>query len=277
MIFAHCVKILQQSFFLLFVNFTKFFCILFLFLTSKQAMADVRDDALYKTPRVRQFIALGGYYKSNNAGKDRESSFVYGYKSDKHIFEIEGLNEVWWRQTSSKGWHKSRELYDVEASAKTLIKDTKNYLLLYHRTKYDDLSTYYYDISSAVGLGRRFFNEKLDLDVSLGYGDVKVSGYRYTLNVGSRFEHNINKKWRFRQKLSFYSDLNALNETIGSQQLITDNFDVESAIIYRIEKNLSIEFFHSYEKDTYRKTTSKVLRTLTQSDRRYTIRLKIEL
>ena len=62
---------------------------------------------------------------------------------------------------------KEEELYDFEGSSRMILHKSSNYLNLYNRVQYDEWSKFYYDVASAIGIGRLFFDNNLDFDCSV--------------------------------------------------------------------------------------------------------------
>lgn len=151
---------------------------------------------------------------------------------------------------------KKSELYDFSLSSKARIKDSENYGVFFHRTMYDDLSKFYYDLHTAVGLGRMFFKEKLEFDISIGYHDIKTYGHEIDIIPSIRTNFKITKNLTLTQRGYWFLDHESM-----------DN-ELKSSLVYRISDRMSLELRHTFEKRRYEEddknvTTNLVNRSVT--------------
>ena len=228
--------------------------------SDREKVISSRTRKFYKSNSVRKYISFGGKYQSNQSSKEKQLTSRYFYQSPKIINEFNFLNETYYsNQGSTPGkLHlvKRSELYDASISSKALISNSQNYGVFYHRTIYDDMSKFYYDLQTAAGLGRIFFNDKLELDASIGYHDVKAYGQKINFAPSIRSNLRLSDRITFNQRGYLFIDHESM-----------DN-ELKTSLIYRIGSKLSIELRHTFEKRTYddkanRRKINEVNRTLT--------------
>lgn len=209
--------------------------------SNREAVVSPRSKKFYRSNRARKYVAFGGSYSSDYNSKEYQLTSRYLYQSDRFINEINFQNEHEYADSSSdnRNYVKKTELYDLTLSSKALIKDSRNYGVFFHRTIYDNLSSYYYDLRTAVGIGRMFFNKNLELDTSIGYRDVKNYGHKIDFIPSMRAKFRITKNLTFVQRGYWFID----NESI-------DN-GLKTSISYRLNKKLSFEIRHNFEQRRY--------------------------
>lgn len=213
----------------------------------REAVVSRRSKKFYTSNRSRQYLAFGGSYSSDYNSKEYQLTSRYLYQSNKLINEFNFKNEHEYADKgsgSSKQYYlKKIELYDLSLSSKILLEDSKNYLVLFHRTIYDNLSKYYYDLRSAVGVGRIFFNNHLELDASIGYHDVKNYGYKMSFIPSLRSKFRITKKLTLVQRGYLYLDHESMDNGL------------RTSLLYRLSKKLSFEIRHNFEQRRYENDT----------------------
>lgn len=126
---------------------------------SKSGFADARKGNFYNSNKTSQYLSLGGNYSSDQNSKEYKISASYQYKGNRFINEVDLLAQTRYTSTSSHPLEKNRELYDGEISSKILISNSSNYFNYYNRSKYDEFSDFYYDITNEIGWGRMFLME----------------------------------------------------------------------------------------------------------------------
>jgi hypothetical protein len=243
--------------------------ILCLFFFARAALADVRLENFTKSSIARQYIALGGNYKSDENSKDYDISAGYKYRSDKFIHEFEFLNQVDYAEvtkrvdskTSVKVMTKKKELYDAELSSKMLIANSNNYFNFYNRSKYDELSTYYYDVTTVLGLGR-ILSENFEADLNIGHNDVKNFNSEMVVNPTLRAKFDLTDKITFITRGYIFQRENTYDEQLRSR------------LAFRMDNKISLEFIHSYEKN--RDYDEKTRSTANKIERSVAVRIKYD-
>lgn len=224
-----------------------FFC---LFFTSnsfaKKSFADLNKGSFYKTNKVKQFFSLGGGYKSDHNSKEYEVLSGYRYKSKKFLHEIDFLHEATYASTTRIPIRKTEELYDFELSSRMMIENSKNYLNLYHRTQYDEFSKFYYDISSAVGVGRLFLNNHVESSLSFGYNENKNTNSEIIL-IGI-----------LKGKIKITDSIKFATRGLLERKEKTYDEEIKNILSFRIQKNLFFELIHRYEKNRFVNSTRKL-------------------
>jgi hypothetical protein len=208
----------------------------------REAIVTARSKNFYKGKKTRKYLTLGGEYSSDYNSKEREFNTRYLYQSYRFIHELDFENESKYADSGSGADRKTvkkSEFYDLSLSSKARIKDSQNYGILFHRTMYDDLSKYYYDLHSAAGLGRMFFDEGLHLDLSVGYHDVKSFGHSVNFIPSFRTKFKISKNIQFMQRGYWFLDHESMDNGIRSR------------LSYRINEAVSLELRHNFEQRRY--------------------------
>jgi hypothetical protein len=236
----------------------------------------VKYDDLYKSPLTRQFIAFGGYYSSGSTSKDLQISGEYLYKSHKFSHDISLLRQLKEKTPGSNSENKN--LYDFEIVSKISIPASQNYLLLYNRTKHDSDSNYLLDINSAIGLGRKLFNDIWEIDAALGYDHIEKFGYQTTLNFGSDLTINPAKKISFGQRTFFFINIHGKNQPNSRTAIQNFGFDSKTRLSYELKPGTHIELIHEIERKRYDALAKDT--NIIQSkkyDQKYTLHLKFDL
>jgi hypothetical protein len=224
--------------------------VVFLFTTeeicARDNFTDLNKNSFYKKEKVKQFLILGGGYKSDYNSREYEVMGGYKYKSNKYLHEIDFLHEVTETSTTRKFIRKTEELYDFEASSRMLLGESKNYLNFYNRLQYDEKSKFYYDVSSAVGLGKLFMDGKVESSINFGYNDVK--NFNSEIIVIGILKSTV----KLTQNIKF--------STRGLLVRAEDDYDeeIKNVVSFRIEKNLFFEIIHRYDKSRYVKSSKKL-------------------
>jgi len=205
--------------------------------TDRSRVVAPRNERFSRNGSVRKYINFGGEYESDQNSKQYVVSAGHFYRSNKWINETDFLYQKDYSQKAVNNYElrPSSELYDFQMSSKVVIPDTQDYLVFYNRSKYNPLSTYYYDITTAAGIGRMFFDDLLEIDVAIGHNEVKEYDQKTTLIPSFRTEFDIWEKLHFIQRgYMFFSDEAAdyqmrtrLQYPIGKQLYLQVSFDVD--------------------------------------------------
>ncbi len=209
--------------------------------TDRARVISPRNERFYKSNRIRQYVNFGGEYESDENNKQYVFSLGHFYRSSKLINEVDFLHQVDYVERSSQQNQliKTSELYDFQISSKAIIKDGRDYLVFYNRSKYDDLSSYYYDVTTAVGVGRMFFDDRLEIDVGIGHSNVKEFDQKTSFVPSFRTEFDITKNIHFIQRgYAFFSDQ-------------AHDYQLRSRIQYPISQRLYLQLSYDIDKRRY--------------------------
>ena len=227
----------------------------------RKSIANEKSRKFERSDRVRQYAALSGYRDSDYNSHDYNLSGRYSYQSKNNVSYIRFRHESKYKiQTKViRGLPtKYSELYDATLSHKLRILDQQNYIALYHRTQYDDMSEYYYDLRSAAGFGRFFMDQDIQLDLSVGYRDVKNYGYNMNVVPSFRIRFNLTDKLEFVQRGFLFIDHKSMDSELISK------------LIYDVNSQISLQLIHDFDKKRY-EDISKKNPTINRVDRRTTI------
>jgi len=167
------------------------------FLSPQLSWADARQDRFRNSPKDKQYIAFGATHLSDHNSKEYKISSTYEYSGSKFIGEIDFLHHGKHSNTTTTPTRKTKELYDMELSGKALISQSSNYFNFYNRTKYDEFSDEYYDITNAAGWGRRFFDDIFEADLNIGYNDIKNYESHIVINPNLKASFWITDRLKF--------------------------------------------------------------------------------
>jgi len=227
--------------------------------SNRKAVVSPRSKKFFKSAYPKQYFSIGGIYSSDYNSKEYQLNSRYLYQSSDAIHEINFEHQTNYTDKgsgSSKQYYvKNSELYDLTLASKLRISDSRNYSVFFHRSIYDQYSKYYYDCHTAVGLGRMFFNEKIELDFSLGYQDIKNYGYKVDFISSIRSNFKITKNITFTQRGYIFLDHESMDNGL------------KTSLVYRIGENLSFEIRNNFEQrryeDSKQKTQNYVNRSIT--------------
>jgi len=209
--------------------------------TDRSRVVAARNDRFYNNDRVNKYINFGGEYESDENSKQYVISTGHFYRSKSWINETDFLYQRDYSQKASNNYELkiSSELYDFQVSSKIVIPDTQDYAVIYNRTKYNSFSTYYYDITSAAGIGRMFFDDLFEIDVAIGHNEVKEYDQKVTLIPSFRTEFDIFGKLHFIQRgYMFFSDE-------------AHDYQLRSRLQYPIAQRLYLQVSWDTDKRTY--------------------------
>jgi hypothetical protein len=217
--------------------------------SDREKIVAAKSRQFYKSNVARQSLLIAGNYDSDQNSKEYHINSRYYYRSNKQMHELYLFHDSnYANQGTSAGKHhlvKKSERYDATLSDKFMISQSNNYGVLYGRVNYDDLSSYYYDLRGAVGLGRSLFGDKVEFDTSVGYTDVKAYGSKIFLLPSVRINLRLTSKMTFTQRGYFFID----HESV-------DN-DLRTSLKYKIGKNVSLALNHIFEQRRYADTSDK--------------------
>lgn len=210
---------------------------------NREKIVAPRAKRFYKSNAIRKYLSIGGKHSSDQSSKSNEINARLFYQSPSLINEFNFQNEVTYSNLGStpgkKHLVKKSELYDASISTKAIICASKNYGVFYHRTVYDDMSKFYYDLQTAIGVGRIFFGDKLEFDTSIGYHDSKAYGYEINFVPSMRLNLRLSERLTLNQRGYLFIDHESM-----------DN-ELKTSLVYRIGSKLSLELRHSFEQRSY--------------------------
>jgi len=234
--------------------------------TSRQAIVAPRAKKFYKVDGAKQYLSLGGAYNSDYNSARYQLNSRYFYQSNRFIHEATFLQQTDYADAGSgknkRSKVKTAEIYDAAIASKAIIGVTKNYGVFYHRTVYDKFSTYYYDHHTALGIGRIFFNDKIELDASLGYHQAKNFNNTISFIPSIRINLKLSDKLTFIQRGFWFVD----NQS-------TDN-ELKTSLVYRLSQKLSFELRYTFEQRRYNTSNKQVTN---QESKAATVGLVIDL
>ena len=209
--------------------------------TDRSRVVAPRNDRFNRNSSVRKYINFSGEYESDENSKQYVISTGHFYRSNKWINETDFLYQKDYSQKAANQYElkPSSELYDFQMSSKAIIPDTQDYMVFYNRSKYNALSTYYYDITNAVGVGRMFFDDLIEIDVAIGHNEVKDYDEKTTLIPSFRAEFDIWEKLHFIQRgYMFFSDE-------------ASDYQMRTRLQYPIGRQLYLQVSYDTDKRTY--------------------------
>ncbi len=223
--------------------------------SDREKIVNARSRKFYRSSRAIQSLLLSGNKDSDYNSKSFQIDSRYYYQSERQMHEVNFFHKTSYADISSKTpgkMEKKSEEYDLMLSNKFMLGQSKNYGVLYNRVNYDELSSYYYDMRTAGGLGRIFFEDKIELDLSVGYMDIKNSGSKSFILPSIRLNFPITKNLTFTQRAYWFLD----NESMDD--------DVRTTLKYRINNRVSLAINHIFEQRKYTKDNE-----LSNQTRRY--------
>jgi hypothetical protein len=211
--------------------------------SDREAVVSARSKKFYKSNSARQYLSLGGNYSATGTAKSYEFNSRYLYQSSNQIHEFNFQHESSYGNLGSAAGKrylvKKSELYDGTLSSKFIIGESKNYGVGYHRTIYDDLSKYYMDQRWALGAGRLFLNDNLEIDASIGYQDVKTYGHKWSFIPSFRANIKLSPKFTLNSRGYLFIDHESM-----------DN-ELKTSLIYRFSNRTSFEIRYTIEQRRY--------------------------
>ena len=241
-------------------NYLFLFCVLF----SSRSFADARKGQFRSGQKATQYTSFGGNYSSHQNSKEYKISGSYQYADNKFIHEIDLLYDTRYAGTTSHEVEKNLELYDGELSSKILISNSSNYFNYYSRSKYDEFSNYYYDLTNAVGWGRMFFDGIVEADINVGYNEIKNFNSQIVFNPNIKASFWLTDKLKISTKAYIFQVQDSYYE------------ELKTRLTYKISDDLSLEFYHNYDKKRFFYKTSKIAATKTEVSRNLVARIKYD-
>ncbi len=211
---------------------------------SRQAIVNsARSKKFFTLDNTLSRLAIGGSYDTDQNSKQYQGTLRYFYQSNKAIHDINFLQEAEFSDSGSgknkRSKTKTSELTDLALSSKLRFPQSNNYFAFYHRTAYDPFSNYYYDLHTAIGLGRMFFNDNFELDFSIGQHISKNFGTLIDFIPSLRLNFKLTKNLTLNQRGFWFLDKRS-----------TDN-ELKTSLIYRLSPKTSFEVRHTYEQRRY--------------------------
>ena len=217
--------------------------------SARESIISAQSKKFFQSNRTRQYLSLGGSYGSDYNSKSYQINSRYFLQNENFTHEINFQHQVDYADIGSgkkkKYKVKKSELYDLMLSSKARILASNNYAAFYHRSILDKFSTFLYDQRSAMGVGRMFLNQKVEVDFSLAYRDVKMQTYEINYLSSIRINYKFNNKLSLIQRSYIFFDNNLLDQ------------EHKTSLIYRLNNQLSFEVRHNFEKRRYNDVVKK--------------------
>lgn len=231
----------------------------------RNRMVSRRNERFYKPDITRHFIALSGEYESDEDSKQRILKVDHFYKSRRLISDIElrmeTLHENVSRDsdTAANKQHLSKESDEYRAiiAEKVVLFDSDNYFILFNETRYDDeADSSYYDIVTAAGFGRMFFDDRLEIDIA--YGRAKAKGVTSTPHKSARIDYHRDI-WvpSFRTEFAIFDDIMFVQRGFAYFSGDIDNYYLNTRIQYPLSQRVYLQFSHIFDKTSYAKYDNK--------------------
>ncbi len=216
--------------------------------SDREKIVAARSRKFYRSSRAIQSLLISGNKDSDYNSKSYRLDVRYYYQSKRQMHEVSLFQQTAYTSSSTTKQllQKKSELYDLTVSDKFMLGDSNNYASLYNRVNYDDLSTYYYDLRSAVGFGRIFFGDKIELDASIGYMDIKNSGSKTFIMPSARLNIPITRNLTFTQRAYYYIDYESMDD------------EIRTTLKYRINNRVSLALNHILEQRKYDDVNKKI-------------------
>lgn len=227
--------------------------------TDISKMIGAINDTIPKQGRkVRQYVALGGYYTSDQDSTKYNTNLRYERRSVRGAYEFGFIHEAQrsrkYRTQKEGGdgyYQRVKNLYDIQASGKTIIGSTENYFNLFGRRHWDKLNTdddYGSDKVVAVGLGRILDRDRYEIDLNIGRQYIsKFSAYTIFM-ASMRLNFNLSDKINFVQRGYYFRDCD--RNTVADRS-VADR--LQSIISYRFTPNSWIQLIYQFDQNIYRK------------------------
>lgn len=221
--------------------------------SDREKIVAARSRKFYRSSRAVQSLIVSGNKDSDYNSKSYQLDCRYYYQSDRQMHEVNFFQKTSYAAASSAAGKnnlvKKSELYDAMISNKFMLEQTMNYGLLYNRLNYDELSSYYYDRRTAAGFGRVFFEDKIELDFSVGYMDIKNYGSKTFLLPSIRMNFPITKNLTFTQRAYWFIDYESMDD------------DIRTTVKYRISNRVSLALNHIFEQRKYGQNNALINQT----------------
>lgn len=220
-----------------------------------------RNERFYKVDITRHFVSLSGEYDSDEDSKQYVVKFDHFYKNRRIISDIDLRMETLFENESSKKKFRSKEsdLYQAIIAEKIILFDTQNYAVFFNETRYDnEADSSYYDMATAAGVGRMFFNDSLELD--LAYGKAKAKDVNSVSHHATtrRFDYDRDI-WvpAFRTEFSLFDDVRVVSRGYAYFSGDIDSYYLNTRLQYPLTRRVYLQLSHIFDKRTYEKYDSK--------------------
>ena len=206
--------------------------------------ANAINSSFYNSKHSKQYLTFGGRYKKEHQNRDEDFSIDYIYKSYDKIFEFEFNYDGNYRYKSKEDEViKTKSEHEAEFSAKLRLFDSKNYFIYFHRTSYDDLAKFYYNINNLAGFGRFLFNERMAIDFAAGSSYTKHLGTDYIYRSSFSHKIDLNDNITFSQKFIFSQSF----ETSSTKARVEEDNQLRNQLSFKIfihihNPNIIIQF-----------------------------------
>jgi len=241
-----------------------FFLAIFLTTLPSKSFADARQNKFRNEQKPSQYFALGGFYSSDYNSRQYKLSSSYQYIDNRFINDLDFLHNTTYASTADNPLKKNKDLYDVELSSKILISNSNNYFNYYNRSKYDQFSNYYYDLTNAIGWGRMFFDGIIEADMNIGYNEIKNFQSQIVINPNLKASFWLTDEIRISTKAFIFKVQDRYSE------------ELKTSISYQINSNLSLQLYHNYEKKVFFYKTATTSTTKNQIGRDMVLRLRYD-
>ncbi len=231
-------------------------------ISDRARMISRRNERFYKNDMVRQYVSVSGQYDSKEDTKQYVLKLEHFYKSKKWISDIDLQHQVDYGKGDQKldnsDQVKKSELYKAIIAQKIVLNETNNYLVLFNETKYNDMSKdFYYDITTAAGVGRMFFDDRLEIDLGYGNSKVKDSNSSITPKDYSR------EIWvpAFRGEFEIIDGIRLVQRGYAYYSGSIDSYYLNTRLQYPLTRKVYLQLSHIFQKRAYEKYDKKGLST----------------
>jgi hypothetical protein len=211
--------------------------------SDREKLVSARSRKFYQSSRVKQSLMLSGNYSSDWNSKEYQFDLRYFYQSDRQIHEFYFLREIKYANLSTTPGKthlvKKTDRYDATLSNKFVLFDTKNYGVLYNRMNQDDLAVFQYDFRTAAGIGRMFFDDKIEIDGSFGFNETGAYGNKFFFLPSTRINLKLSQDITLTQRAFVFVNHKS-----------TDT-DVKTTLKFRLDDKKSFVINHSFEQRRY--------------------------
>jgi len=239
-------------------------CLFFLLLFSSEAFADARKNNFKNHQKPSQYLALGGNYLSDQNSQEYKISGLYQYVGGRFINELDLLYNTRYSGANGQSLEQNRKLYDAEISSKILIGNSNNYFNYYNRSKYDEFSSYYYDLTNTVGWGRMFFGGALEADINIGYDEIKNFDSQIILNPNLKSSLWLTDRIKLVTRAFILQAQNSYSENLRTN------------LSYKITNDLSLELYHNYDRKRFFYKTTKIETIKNEVSRSLVVRIRYD-
>ncbi len=210
-----------------------------------------------KEDKVYHFIAFSGEYDSDEDSKQTLIKLDHYYRSDKFISDIEmSLDTIYEEQRPAnsndrnKYLIKERDLFKLISSQKFLLIDDW-YGIFFNETRHDNEGdSAYRDIVVSGGLGRMFFDRRLEVDLSWG----QATGRNITDTTHESSRRNYKRSLfipSYRMEFLLTDDLRFVSRGYYYSSDAITSYYFNSRLQYKISKKVYLQLSHLFDKREY--------------------------